>query len=86
MTEASITLDPDPPVAGAKLTICKVGGTLPGTGTLTWEPDSITEPDDVAWPESGCIEITCPDTATNIQVEDDAGEAPYRDVPVVPPT
>jgi hypothetical protein len=85
---ASITISPnDPPVAGTKATICKEGGTLPSGVTITFEPSSIP-PIRKEWntDNGGCVTIDIPAEATNILIEDDSEEAPYRDRPVVPPT
>lgn len=84
----SITFDPDPPIAGAKCKICKVGGTLPDVGLLTWDPATITQPEQVDWntDNGGCVTINVPANATNVICESESGDAPFRDRPIAPPT
>lgn len=80
---ANITLSPDPPHQGDYLTICLREGTYPNVLEITIDPGKnkfgvlVTE-------DAPCVTILLPANAVNVIVEDSAGEAPYRDVPVAP--
>ncbi len=84
---AAITLDPDPPVAGAQCKVCITGATLPATATVSF-PGSSEADIAITWTvdNGGCVTINVPSTVDQMTVTDDSGQAPYRDVPVVPPT
>ena len=80
-----ITLDPDPPLAGQKVTICydfeglelsetTLRVSFPGTGGTADYEVSVNNP---------CVTIDVPGTATRIAVEDLDGPSPDKQAPVV---
>jgi len=79
-----ITLDPDPPQAGQKLTICykfEGSGRKEATLVVTFTPRTgggtfeVTE-------EEPCVTIDVPAGATWITVEDEGGPSPDASAPV----
>ncbi len=88
MTSPYITFSPNPPVAGAQLTICIHDGVVPDSGQITWEPSSITSPASVSWTTAngGCETIWVPSNATDIKVESEKGQCDALTSPVAQPT
>ena len=83
MSQPTITLNPDPPVAGQNCTVCYVGGALPQTGTVTF-PGSGLPAVPITWPSpGGCVDVPVPAGVRRMRVEDDSGQADYVDAPVV---